>query len=999
MAITQFVHTSWTELQGAPSDIRALAQTKDGYLWLGTTTGLFHFDGVRFVRLESRSGEEPPPIRIRVLLGTRDGSLWIVSATGVVSRLLNGHLKSYSERDGMPPTLSLVECNDGTLIAGTANGLARFKDGVWEDVGKKWGFPGKVAHQVYIDKADTLWVVAENRIYYLPRGQKRFEDAGETKPNSGNFAQGPNGTVWIAETRRSAHSIRPSGDQGPLTEVLVGASRVLFDRHGTLWISTIGDGLLRIAHPSEISGRRIAKFDAGEDQFTAKEGLSGNYVTSIVEDREGNIWSASLFGLDRFRASTFVPVSIPNPDLPRAIIATRDGGLWTFSGNPVEVLRIGPQGGQETVVRGGINSMAEDHNGALWMTYTPGDSHSSGLSRFQRGRYVSIPLPGKVELDQPTGITSDPEGGIWLLDWREGLFRFAGGAITKIASLPKSSSQWGYLSTDRRSRIWMGRSDHVSLYDHGKWQEFGPADGVPPGLVLTIYEDRGGNIWVGGDGGLSKFEDGRLRLLHKPNGFPAQSVFGLAETEDGYWWIATDAGVLQIPAGELDHAAENPAYRTRYKAFGTLDGLPGRPRTNFPMPVVSRTTDGRIWFATSNGIAYADPHRIPTNELVPPVHVEAVKVDGKEVTPTGGTAFLHGANDLEIDYTALSLTIPERVFFRYKLEGSDTDWHDAGTRRQAFYNHLGPKRYRFRVMACNNDGVWNLAGASFDFSVAPAYYQTNWFRAACVAAFLGLLWALYEFRLHQLNRQFNMGLEARVNERTRIARELHDTLLQSFQGLLLRFQAVSNLLPARPDEAKKRLDSTIDYAAQAITEGRDAVHELRSSALVNRDLALSIRTLGKELSADLGSQDSPIFHVQVEGTPLNLDPALCDEVYWVAAEGLRNAFRHSQARHIEVEIRYDERRFRLRIRDDGRGIDPRFPNEHRRAGHWGLGGMRERAKIVGGHLDVWSELNSGTEVELTIPASSAYPASFVSRHSLLLGRWFYGKRFAEKARK
>src|SRR5713101_7623767 len=333
---------------------------------------------------------------------------------------------------------------------------------------------------------------------------------------------------------------------------------------------------------------------------------------------------------------------------------------------------------------------------------------------------------------------------------------------------------------------------------------------------------------------------------------------------------------------------------------------------------------------------------------------------------------------LEIDYTALSFVAPEKIRFRVKLEGRDPDWKDVGNERKAFYSDLPPRNYRFRVEACNNSGVWNEAGASFDFSIDPAYYQTAWFRASCLAALLGLLWALYRYRLHQIARQFNARLDERVNERTRIARELHDTLLQSFHGLLFRFQAVDNLLPARPGEAKQTLESALDDAAQAITEARDAVYELRSSAGVTTDLAVAVTALGEELAAHHAtaaeSQDSATFLVEVEGTPQDLHPILRDEIYRIAEEALRNAFHHARARRIEVEIRYDDRELRVRVRDDGSGIDPSILSHEERAGHWGLTGMRERAKRIGGQMELWSGLGDGTEVELRFPASIAYKA-------------------------
>jgi signal transduction histidine kinase len=331
-------------------------------------------------------------------------------------------------------------------------------------------------------------------------------------------------------------------------------------------------------------------------------------------------------------------------------------------------------------------------------------------------------------------------------------------------------------------------------------------------------------------------------------------------------------------------------------------------------------------------------------------------------------------HDLLFDFTALSLVAPESVPFRVKLEGQDKGWRELVNQRHVHYTNLPPGNYRFRVMAANNSGVWNEAGALLDFSIAPAFYQTTWFRLACVALFLALLWAGYQLRIRQLAMEFNRTLEARVSERTRIARELHDTLLQSFQGLLLRFQSASKLLPARPEEAKQRLDSAIDQAAAAVTEGRDAVQGLRASATETNDLASGIIALAEELSNESSAVDAPAIDVQVEGAPRSLNPVVRDEGYRIAAEALRNAFRHSQARRIMVEIRYDKREFLLRVRDDGKGINE-DTMQRAPVGHFGLSGMRERAEIVGGHLELWSKLDSGTQVELSIPGSIAYDGS------------------------
>ena len=396
-------------------------------------------------------------------------------------------------------------------------------------------------------------------------------------------------------------------------------------------------------------------------------------------------------------------------------------------------------------------------------------------------------------------------------------------------------------------------------------------------------------------------------------------------------------------------------------------------------PVAARSRDGTLWFVTGDRVQVVDPRHLPFNDLPPPVHIEKIAADGKEYDPVRGP-LPSLVRNLTIDYTAVSLVAPEKVHFKYRLEGQDQDWREVVNDREVQYSNLPPKHYHFLVKACNNSGVWNEEGAALDFVIPPAWYQTYWFGALCVAAFLALLWALYQYRLLQVARQFQVTLDTRVVERTRIARDLHDTLLQSLHGILLYFQTGINLLPERPDEARKRLEEAMHRAKRAIVEGREAIQGLRSSAVETNDLAMAMRTLGEELAVNTGFT---AFQVRVDGAPRDLHPILRDEVYRITGEGIRNAFRHADAKQIEVEIQYDDRRLRVRVRDDGKGIDPKLLSDGDREGHFGLRGMRERAKLIGGKLTVGSELGAGTEVELSIPATRAYtPAADRQQMSL-----------------
>jgi signal transduction histidine kinase len=487
--------------------------------------------------------------------------------------------------------------------------------------------------------------------------------------------------------------------------------------------------------------------------------------------------------------------------------------------------------------------------------------------------------------------------------------------------------------------------------------------------------------------GIVLFSHGLFQLMRWKNERNPGRVSGLVETEAGELWVNGTSGAIRVPADELKKWLKDSEYGVSADRFDLQDGLPGLAEERWPEPSLVESSSGVLWFATNKAVAWIDPAKLggTRNRIPPPVFVNNVVDKGKMYSGTSGPLALAAKGNLEFNYTALSLAIPERVLFRYKLEGIDTDWQSAGTRRQAFYTYLPPGKYRFHVVACNNDGVWNEAGASLDFSVAPAYYQTTWFLAACIAAGLMVLTAAYQLRLRYVMQQFNMRLEERVGERTRIARDLHDTLLQSFQGVLMMFAALRNLIRNRPEEAVERLERLVEEAQQAISEGRDAVQGLRSSTVVANDLVRAITSLGEQLATEYPGASCPELRVQVEGSFRELALIVRDEVYRIACEAVRNACRHAQAGRIDVEIQYG-RCFRLRVRDNGKGIDPKLLDGDGRTGHYGLPGMYERAELAGGKLSVRSQPGSGTEIDLTIPAAIAYLKSSPGTRSASAGK-------------
>jgi len=988
--VSQYAHTSWKVRDGfAKGEILSIAQTLDGYLWLGTEFGLLRFDGVRAVAWQPPAGQNLPAGRVVGLLATRDGTLWIGTDRGLVS-WKDGRLIQYPELSGLS-VFRLIEAGDGTVWAGGVgipNGrLCAIQTGGVHCYGEDGTFgPGVVG--LYEDKKGNLWVGVKDGLWRWKPGRPQFYSLPNNLDATQGFAEGDDGALLISTRNEIRKVVNARTEAYPLQ----GARQqfypitLLRDRGGGLWVGTLDRGL-KHAH----SGKT--------DAFGQSDGLSGDRIVALFEDREGNIWVATTGGLDRFREFAITTVSVEqglSQAIVMSVLATKDGSVWLTSGRRLNRWNKG----EITIPRTGAtpdgelnghfpNSLFEDERGRIWV------STQGGFGYLENSRFVLVNgVPG----GSVHGIAEDGAGNLWLANQGVGLLRLPPkGEVEKIPwlSLGHKDHATALAVDPSRGGVWLGffQGGMAYLKDGRVRASYGTADGLGEGTLNLFRFDLDGTLWAATEGGLSRLKNGRIATLTSKNGLPCDAVHWVVEDDDHAFWMYMPCGLVRIPRIEIDawiatvDEDKDATRRIQATVFDNSDGASSRADAGGYTPHVAKSVDGKLWFATVDGVSIVDPHHLPFNKLPPPVHIEQITADRKAYdAPSDSTGVANGhlrlpplIRDLEIHYTALSLVAPEKVLFRYKLEGRDRDWQDAGNRRQAFYSNLAPRNYRFRVMACNNSGVWNEEGSFLDFSVAPAYYQTTWFRLLCVAAFLALAWALYEWRRRELQQQFHVRLEERVSERTRIARELHDTLLQSFQGLLLRFQTASNLLPARPEEAKEKLDHAIEQGSEAIAEGRDAVKGLRSSTTVTNDLAVSLNTLAAQLAAEpvseKAAQNPPVLQVGVEGAPRELHPILRDEVYRIASEALRNAYRHAQASRIEVEIRYDKRRFLVSVRDDGKGIDPKVLSGDGRTGHFGLHGMRERAKAVDAQLDVWSEQDSGTEVELVVPASIAYRKS------------------------
>jgi len=984
LQIAQYSHTSWTALDGAVLGlVFAMAQTPDGYLWIAGSFGLFRFDGVRFEHWQPPDGQSLPS-GVYSLLVSRDGTLWIGTFSGLSS--WNGTRFVYRHPqigEGRFVT-SLLEDRDGTVWAGVLGErgeLCAIRAGEVRCAAPEGGF-GEFVWSLAQDRSGVLWVGAENGVWRWSPGEPRRY--GIPGPRMGDLATTPDGSVLagmqgggllqVAGDRLVPHRFRGVGHPGDrLADRDIKSNKLLRDRDGGLWIGTTGSGLVHVK-------------DGLADTFTRADGLSGNISCSLFEDREGNIWFGSEKGLDRFRKLPVTTLSARQglPDeVTRSVVATRDGSVWVAT---KDGLARWKRDGTLLVYRESdglpdahVQSQYQDADGRLWV------STARGLAYFADGRFVGVDGgPSNVI----HAIAGDAAGNLWL-SGNQGLARLSRGRFVGNVPWTALGSKVAQGILADRDGLWLSFWDGgVAYFKDGRIQAtYTAAQGLGARQVTHLRLDADGALWAStGAGGLSRIKDGRIASLTVASGLPCMTVHWSEQDDNGALWMYTVCGLLRVAQDDLAAWIADPRHRVTPQVWGASDGV---PLTVTPPalynPAVAKGPGGKFWFVGAGEVQLVDPYHMPSNPVPPPVHIEALIADRRPLHVADGLRLPALTRDITIEFTALTLADPKRTRFRYRLEGHDNEWQDVVDRRLATYTNLPPGNYRFRVRAANNSGVWNETGAQLEFSILPAVYQTTWFRVALALVLLGIAGAAFQIRLHmrmkRLQRQFDATLDGRVAERTRIARELHDTLLQSFQGLLLQLQAGINLLPDRPRESKQVFTRVIDQVADAITEGRDTVQALRASTTETNNLSGALRALVEELSR--GSGHAVSAQVTVHGAPQVLHPIVRDETFRIAAEALRNAFRHADAKRIDVEVRYEPQQLRVCVRDDGKGIEPEVLSRGEKQGHFGLSGMRERAEVAGGKLTVRSGPGAGAEVEFSLPGARAYGRSYSLRERIV----------------
>ena len=1008
--VSQYLHDSWGPERGLPGgSVTAIAQTSDGYLWIGTDKGLVRFDGLSFRQFERA---HPDPILIgpvRTLVVDASDNLWILLQNTQLFRYHNGTFELIRGEAENETTALARGTSGAVLLSSLAVGTLTYSDNRFrtlssaallanaarvarEEAPGQRSAPFSGSYRMMPDRQPSLtslviamaqtddgkiWLGTERRgLFYLQEGRVSRASNGQANTKINCLLPLHNSELWVGTAhgalRWNGTELTSAGVPSSLRNVDV--LSILRDRDSNIWFGT---------------RRGLFRYNSNGVSLLSTTGP----VAALFEDREGNIWIGSSRGLELLRDSAFVTYSLPDLQSQgmgplhvdsggRTWIAPIQGGLrWLTEGKSGVVTADG-------IANDVVYSISGTGKDDVWVGRQQG-----GLTHL---RYTGNSFTAKT-YTQADGLAQNSvfavyqsrDGTVWSGTLNRGVSGLRNGHFTTYTTTDGlASNTISSIAEGRDGAMWFGTPNGVSAMSQKGWRTYTSNDGLPSEDVNCLLQDSTNTLWIGTAEGLAYLSDGHVHVPRKVLGSLQTPIFGIAEDKYGWLWVATSDHVLRVPRDKLLSGAVTAADVREYDQDDGLDSTEGVKRSR---SVVSDSA-GRIWLSLSSGLSVINPSQIKDNSVPALPHIEAITADDNSVNLAAFVQMSPSPRRIVFEYTGLSLAEPGRIRFRYFLEGFDGGWSQPVSAREAVYTNLGPGSYRFRLIASDR-GLWNGPEAAIALNVAPAYYQTTWFHTLCAVAFVALLWAVYQLRLHQLRRRFNMMLEERVGERTRIARELHDTLLQTFQGLLMRFQAVSNEL--EEGEPKQELGEAIDQAARAITEGRDAVQGLRSSVADTNDLAAAIGNLEKELvEAD---SRPPEFTMQVEGAQRGLHPLLRDEVYRVAGEALRNAFRHAHARRIEVEIRYDERQFRLRVRDNGKGMDPNLMVGNGRAGHFGLRGMRERAERAGGTLTVWSEIESGTEVELRIPAAHAYARVRAPRQLGWLAEKIFGKNHEVKS--
>jgi signal transduction histidine kinase/streptogramin lyase len=968
-ALAHLHHTAWSAKDGLAGNVLDIAQTTDGYLWLGTGSGLVRFDGVRFEAFESLSGEKLPSRGVHSLQAMPDNTLWVGFVEGGAAQVKDGHILRVDLADPFTTASTRRFGLDRAGALWTVDGsqVLRFADGRWtvQDAGIA-DLPSFHPMELLADPDGNIWISTNQGLFVRSPTRGRFIPVPIRNLGFPGMTVAPDGHVWISDTAMDRGIQRmpavpdADGEWGDLTRwqsVPGGLSTPFFDRQGGLWYGA-ANGLVRTRPPAA----GAIKAAANERVVPSTGGVSGYYMLRMLQDREGSVWVGTNAGLDRFRATRLS--QIPFPEAPAAVAMAVDatGRPW-FSAHEQALFRYDPGPGLERMtpgVEGAPTYIEMGADGTRWLGY------KSGLREWKDGKVTLLSPPGVAHWNfSIINLHVDVHGVVWMVTNGLGFFRYDHGTWERFHQRPGVPREPPIsVGSDPSGTVWLGYLRGRLLRVRGDELKMLTAeDGLRVGTVKAITA-RGSHVWAGGDTGVQRLDLPGMPAIHVRDGLKLEGITGIVETANGDLWLNGLTGITHLAAEEVRRALGDASHLTTATRYDTLDGLPAFSEQAWPLRTAMQTPDGRLWFSSTNGVVTLDPASLRRNDQAPDVFVQRVETQaGVFRRPQGALALPPGTRDLTVVYTATNLAIPERVRFRYRLVGLDKTWHEADTRRSAFYTNLGPGNYRFEVLASNEDGVWGTRPAVADIAIEPRLTERAGVRAALALAALVAVGLLVRWRTRARAHVEQDRLRARLEERVRVARDLHDTLLQGFLGLVLRLQAVARAAtrqePARTSEELYRL---MEVADGLLVEGRDRISDLHRPPVAG-PLEQMLGPLGEDLSRHHGMR----FDLTVHGNSRALPPGIRDQLGLIVREALFNAYQHSQGTRVAVSIDYATKDFTVRVEDDGVGIPEEVFATGSRRGHWGLPGMQSRATQAGMLVTIESTPGQATRVTVVVP--------------------------------
>jgi ligand-binding sensor domain-containing protein/signal transduction histidine kinase len=971
--LSQYILDKWDIDQGFPGgSVSAFAQTPDGYLWIGTDKGLVRFDGINFVLFVNSDSSRIPFGPVLGLAVDVNGNLWIRLEGSRLLRYRDGKFQDVSlnlrEQETDITAMSLGK--DGhLLLSGLKNGVVR------EGNGFEARSPIEVLPRLIISLAQMpdgkIWLGTREQGVFSLEHERVFGFLTNLPDKKINCLLAMNDRdLWIGTDNGL---VRSNGANSPTagTLTVLGNTQVLTitrDRDSNIWVGT-SEGLFRV------NANGVSSFDSPQQQ-------PEKAVTALFEDREGNFWVGTTSGVQRLRDSIFTTYSHSN-GLPsdsngplyvdseaRTWFSPTDGGLYRLKDGRVE--RINAAGLHRDVLYS-----IDGRKGELWI------GRREGLTRL---RYTDSSYTAKT-YTQADGLAQNSvyavhqsrDGSVWAGTLSAGVSQFKNDTFTTYTTTNGlASNTVSSIAESADGTMWFGTPNGLSSLAQGHWRSYTTQDGLPPGNVNSLLQDPTGTIWIGTDNGLAFIRSGIVQSLADVPDALREPIFGIEDDRTGSLWISTAKHILRV---EREKLLRQPLAASDLREYGLSDGLLSSQGIKRQKSVTADFL-GRIWFSTNRGLSFVDPASAKFRSAPALVRVNELYADGRQIKLAPPDIRVPAPHHrITLAYTGLSLAVPTRVRFKYRLDGFDQHWTEPTSSREATYTNLEPGHYVFRVIAGNSEGVWNSAEATVPFEIEATLWQTTWFQLCVVLIIVLALVAFSRLRMRKLGGQLKLRFEERLAERTRIAQELHDTLLQGVISASMQLHVVADQLSAN-STAKPAVDRILSLMGRVVEEGRNAVDGLRARPSESLDLAEAFSEISREFAnEDLDKEVG--LHVTVEGQPRLLHPIIRNDIYSIGREALINAFRHAQANNIEVELGYASYGLRILIRDDGIGFDSKILRFGRH-GHWGLSGMRERAKRIGARLKLFSRPAAGTEVELIVPGQIA----FVPTSSSGTSNWF-----------